>query len=690
MVHPSSARLTRGPARAAGIAPVLAWALTCSAQLIPDPETGPTLVTSRLVNNQLELRDAQTNAPIVVTRGIELTTPLDPSVRVDVRLQKQPAGADIIVTYFNSGDAAASIGMLRLGVITLGPDISYLDTKYMQDFVPANVATFVGQAWGYPDYAYSPVWVLTSPTYALGVSVQYPVLEFEHDVTVWMDNPRGEYLTGEGGRGWSLNFGLSDTGNEPQQRVHRPASLPAHTGRTYVMSVRVCKNPAEWVRTLTPYRAFFRGTYGGVTYERRTTPIMSMGVSDKSLCSETNPHGWATEFRPDLNGWSKLVTYVKQYLPGWPSIMLWTPSGYYMNHKSGNYPPQICTPWLETPALSTAFDPANGLPALAKGGRELGIWWGRSCQVSPGGWDPPYLENFDPDRADHFNGKVRELDLAVKAGVRVIGLDTFDSTYTPMWKLYRWMCFMRLRHPDVHFAMEPRPCDVLHTLAPCVLNGWNDRTPPVTSEDLYAIKHPLWLADFLLPGHETWAVYRYTEWLQYYNIGPTPSRVIADMNRHAAMGFTPVMQAPGNIPPTTVTVAESWMQTVPADLRLDPTPQPFGPVRAGSKSVALGTSFRAQPGGGVSWPDVRGYRPQKPGPVPPTATPAAAPADAAPAATGPAGSGDLSRKVVVRRTPGRAKATRPESEPREQEQADASDVRTFYGEGRDSPAAPRR
>jgi len=649
------------------------------AQQIPALETGTPIVRARLIDGQLELRDMQTNTPLVVPRGMKLLSPLDPRVRATVTLQEQPTGADIITTYTNTGELPLPVGMLNLGVITLGPNITYLNPMFMQDFVSTQVASFVGQAWGYPDFAYSPVWVLTNPTCAVGVSLQYPILEYQHDTTLWIDNPRGEYLAGEGGRGWSVHFGLSNSGDESHQRVLRSASLPPGASRTYVMSVRISKDPADWMRTLLPYRDYFRSMYGGVTYTRRVAPIMGMGVSDKSFCTAENPRGWAPEFRPDVYGWSKVVTYIKQYLPGWPSIMFWTPSGYYRNNRTGNYPPQICTPWLETTTLSTAFDPTSGLPSLVKAGKEIGVWWGRSCQVSPGGWDPPYLEDFDPDRADHLQGKLQELDLAVKAGARTVGLDTFGTRYTPLWKLYEWMRLMRLRHPDVHFMMEPRPCDVMHTIAPSVLNGWNDRTPPVTTEDLYAIKHPLWLADFLLPGHETWAVYRYTEWQQYYGIIQDQARVIADMQRHAAMGFTPLMQVPGNIQPTPINVVNSWEQTVPADLRLPATVFPFGAVRDGSAGVALGTSAYPTRGGG-NGAGVRGWTPSKPGASLDAAAPSSAAPEADPSAEPRAAAGAaLSKKVVVRRAGPRHAGVSREAAPPSPEPA--SEVSTFYGSG---------
>jgi len=683
-----SIRGTRaGGWRGAAAAVLVAVCAHARAQLVPAMESGEQVVRAKLIDGQLELRDQEENLPLIVARGMKLLTPLDPRLVVSTTLQEQPTGADLIFTFTNPTSEPLPLGMIKLGVITLGPEISYLDTKFFLDFVPSNVATFVGQAWAYPGWAYSPVWVMTSPNYAMGISLQYPILEYQHDTALSIGNPRGEYLAGEGGRGWSVQFGLSTTGSEAWQRVSRGASVPAGQSRTYVMSIRISKDPSDWLRTLVPYRDFFRATYGGVTYTRRTTPICGVGMSDRDLCTTENPHGWATEFRPDIHGWSRFTSFIKNYRPGWSSVMLWTPSGHYKEHRSGNYPPQICTPWLETTTLATAFDPTGGLPSLVKAGKELGIWWGRSVQVAPGDvWDPPSLQTFDPDRADHLQSKIRELDLAVKAGVRVVGLDTFSSVLCPVWKLYDWLCFMRLRHPDVSFMMESRPCDVLHTLGGAVLNGWNDIKAPTTPDDLYAIKHPLWLADFLLPGHETYAIYRYSEWIQYYNLVLTPERVVADMRRHAAFGFTPVMQGSGEIPMgTTIDVALPWEQTVPLDLQLPPTPYPFGPVRAGSSSVALGTSFAAKPGGGVNWPEVRGFRPARP------VAAAAAAGQSAP--SNPIASEEptdaaahdaesLGRKVVVRRQgklPNRPGITPPE----EKEGTPGSDVRTYRGTGGD-------
>jgi hypothetical protein len=239
--------------------------------------------------------------------------------------------------------------------------------------------------------------------------------------------------------------------------------------------------------------------------------------------------------------------------------------------------------------------------------------------------------------------------------------------------------------------MESRPCDVLHTLAGSVLNGWTDVTPPQSPEDLYSIKHPLWLADFLLPGHETWAVYRYSEWVQYYNIKADPDRVIADMRRHAAMGFTPLMQAPGDIPPTTIDVANSWEETVPLDLQLPATRFPFGPVRDGSSSVALGTSAHPMKGGG-NGPGVRGWKPTRPGAS--TAVPESgdAPVVVEPE-SGAASAEALSKKVAVRRAGPRPSPARPQTPPVSDDPG-ASEVRTFYGGASDHatvvlPPAPR-
>jgi hypothetical protein len=457
----------------------------------------------------------------------------------------------------------------------------------------------------------------------MGISVHYPILEYEHHVKLNLDNPAGVYLNGEGGRGFAARFSLSTTGPENWQTVKYPAAIRPGETRVYVVSIRVTKTPTEWVRTLVPYRNYFRSMYGGATYQRENSPVWGVFASDPSRCAADNPLGWLPEWRPDLNGWSGMASVLKNQSQGWDSIMVWLPSGSYWRNPQNNFPCQPATPWLSSPTLSTIFDPATGMPSVTASGKELGFWWGRSCQTAAT-WDPPVLEDFDPDNPTHYTRKLQELDLMARAGAMTIGLDTFDPVNTPFFKQYRWMLTMRMRYPHIKFITEPTNCDIMHTLAGNFITGWEFNKIPATQEECYTVKHANYLADFLVPGHEFWAGFRYNEMKQYFGITPDQNKVIADMERYASYGYRPVFAVLRTwwgltIPQGVAHAAKSWETTVPADLQISDAPVPFGPAAPGSSRVGISTGSRPQKNGPNS---VAGSRPDRAlEPPPPTYRP---------------------------------------------------------------------
>src|SRR5207249_3767796 len=152
--------------------------------------------------------------------------------------------------------------------------------------VSADGATFVSRSWTYPGELYSPAVVLSNEDYAVGLSIQYPVLEARHEVRLGLTGIPG--AAGANTCAWVARFQLGGT----TQRLAHGAEIGAGQTRTYVVSLRVCASPKEWVRTLLPYREFFRATYGGVRYARRPEPIMSVAMSDPALLSRQNARGW--------------------------------------------------------------------------------------------------------------------------------------------------------------------------------------------------------------------------------------------------------------------------------------------------------------------------------------------------------------------------------------------------------------
>ncbi|MCG3123731.1 MAG: hypothetical protein GIKADHBN_02152 [Phycisphaerales bacterium] len=555
---------------------------------IPEPETGPKIVNMTKVGSKWEMRDAESGKLIMQERNcVPQTQGFAPEVQRDIEIRVQPSGYDMIVTFTNPTGVPKPAGSLYSGMFTLGPAITFFDFRYGSQPMPANFATFVGQHYNYPDSQYAPVWVITNGEYAVGVSLIYPMLEFQHDARMGLMNPTGSN-SGEGGPGWGIAARISNRGTEPpEQRLPFESMIPPGQQRTYVLSVRVTNNPSEWTRTLLPYRKYFRKTFGGVTYRRDGRLLQPVVVAETSYLEPSNPMGftWIASRRPDIFGWKPWAEALKQ-TPRDQIQMLWAPSGLYYERADENFPFQMTTHWQSSAKLATALDPTNGLKSAADAGVPLGLWWGRSIEV-PDKWEPTSIVDFDPDNPDHRAAAFAEMDLAVQAGVTFVGLDTFNPGRTQVAKLYSWLHEMRVRYPKVKFIVEPNACDMLHTLAGSFISGWKDQTPPETPEGLYRVTAPHALADFLLPGHETFLGFRYNGYRQYFNIQPTPDLIEEDIRKFAAMGYTPVLfEDMSTAPPVPIT--RTWESTVPHDLRLSPAIYPL----RGSPALAIGQSYR--------------------------------------------------------------------------------------------------
>jgi hypothetical protein len=514
------------------------------------------------------MRDADSGAPIMMPRGIPLWqdrrggTSLAPTVE----FQAQPSGFDAIYTFVNDGKTERTLGALNAGIFTLGHQITYPDLKTICQPLSADFNQgYKSQQAHYPETVYSPAWVIENQGYAVGVSLQYPILDYRHDVRLVLSAPEGRFAEGEGGRGWRLEFLLSNLGNETEDnKLLNPGVIAAGQSRTYVISVRVTRKPEEWVRTLLPYRNWFRSAYGSVEYVRDPRPIQGRNFSTPGLCSDSNPFGYG-DSRPDLNGWGEIVSRLMEGNSGYGTQLFWTTSGSYRQNAENNMPFQFTTNWKATPALATATDPKVGFPRIPASGQGLGLWWGRSVQVADR-WEDPTLEPLDPDNKAHRAAAFAEMDLAVKAGATTIGLDTFCAKHTPVWDLVRWVDDLKARYPGVRFCAEPITCDLVHRKIATYYRGNRDRTRPQSPDQIDGYTNPHYLADFLLPGHETWGAYRWAMYQEWFNIDVSPADKEKMLAKIASLGYVPLcldslsLTAP-------LEAARSWEFTVPADLR---------------------------------------------------------------------------------------------------------------------------
>lgn len=467
-----------------------------------------------------------------------------------VRAELHNDGVDLHVTLTNDTDAPIELGTITIGGFRLGNIVDFRDFRHDSKIkIWDNKGTnFFPSAYTYPDNLYSPVAVFGNKDVLFGISLLYPMLEYEHAVRFHLVSPGGMYANE--GRNWEL-------------RVLLMGELPPGESREYTLTVRATTNPDEWLRTLIPYRDFFASTYGPVRYERDPRPIRMITMTQRTAISDDNPYGFASpRRRPDLLGWKPTTDFIRSLAQrGYERFVLWTPTGLYrghltQDHPDFNFPFHFMTQMTRVPMMRGSTDELRSLAQQV----DLGYWWGRSAQVSDQ-WDPQSVELLDPDNPEHRRLGFAELDMAVANGAEIIGLDAISKI--PAWDAYRWIEQLRERAPGVKFCTEPARCDVLHTLAATFVFAYLDQTST-----------PKHLADFLLPGHETWAFIDFRFLTKKVKRRLTAEEQQREIKRVADLGYVPLISHSEFIPSgPAYHAAEGWNQSVPADLRTNPPNQ---------------------------------------------------------------------------------------------------------------------
>jgi hypothetical protein len=519
--------------------------------VVTDADSGRVLFDQRTE----KMYDDRNNAEMVV-----------PSVEV----VPQDSGMDLVFTYFNNGSGERPLADMRVGVINM-PDELVMQDGNMRggDDVPFNHDARPTLAYTYPSNIYAPVYTFHDDQYAVGVSVQYPLMEYRHDMQFRLNSAR----TGgpqDQHRGWRFSLRMSALEGDTQGKkgwIAFSSSLEPGETKTYTVSVRFTEHPDQWVRTLAPYRDYFRSVYGGLQYTRKDGAVMGYSASFEANLSQDNQFGYrGGRVRPDLYGFGPMVDEMLEPT-GWPEVLVYKPSGEYFRNRGWNFPFLAFSPLNDHDELRSAFDNRVGLASIPGRGKDLALWWGRSLQVARE-WDPVDCERFDINNAEHRALAHTELDAAVRLGAGTIGLDCFSHNTVPVWDTYRWLRDMKRDYPQLRFIVEPMAADALHTLAPTWLCGWNENPDKLSvPDDLYRIKGPHYLADFLLPGNERTLAMRYGMLEEHFDIPESQERLDADAARFAGWGYRPVIFSKLNLS-SDVRAAETWRWTVPADLQI--------------------------------------------------------------------------------------------------------------------------
>ena len=481
----------------------------------------------------------------------------------DVEVVPAVNGFDVRITLRNPTAEPVRMPTLHVGGIRFGLEVGAFDFRI--DCKPEVLShldrNFSGRGAPYPGDNYSPTEVLHDAQHTIGFSLHYPVLEYEHRVRLQPISPGGMYT--HGGRNWEI-VGILD------------GDLPAGAEREYVLAVRVLPSSMPWQLTLLPYREYFHSLYGGVRYTRDPRPVAGQPVAILAAIRLDNPRGYVGD-RPDVDGWRSWANKLREsHYRGFDRFMVWVPTGLYDAEvaRPFNFPAQFMTELYNMPR---SRDTLHELSALADIGMDMGYWWGHSQWVATQ-WNPSSIAVLDRKNPDHIRRMLAEVDVAAALGAKMIGLDAF--AYMPDWEAYRWLRLMQERYPGMQFIAEPSPSDIIHTLAASFFM-WHET------------QNPHYLADFLLPGHESWVgvAFNTIEMFQGRTLSTQERR--QELERAASWGYVNCVfdRFLDNPRDARLRAAESWRNTVPAGL----------PERGAWREPMGGSSasgFRTSSGGG--------------------------------------------------------------------------------------------
>lgn len=546
-----------------------------------DPGAFPNLDIAIDAGERIVIRDLDTDRVIIDTRDTALWSKFGANkwqkqqnwAVPKTSIEQRPGGVDIVFRFENNTSTPALLGEFRMPGMNLPGTIEtrnfYLDASEttLTRSGPANKHWY-SRHYSYPSQLYAPVMLLGDDDYSIGVSLNYPVTEFQHAV-------RTQYMSvvypGDQGTAWLARF-RTDYAYTMDGEWEMRGRLQPGESRTYTMSVRIVKeragdHPNRWLQAFTPYRDFFRSTYGGVQYQRDPRPIqlLSMANRNQNNNREQNPrsYNFSGTRAPDRFGFTPWADYMRDRMDaGVERFNLVGISGAMWEHEHLNAPFLVATPFLNEPALAMARNSLDELRSLQSDGANIGFWWGRSAQVMFG-WDTGQVAVLDPSNPAHIKAARDEIAAARQMGASTMGLDAFKNMST--WDAYGYLKEIRAENPDMDFVIEPMPADVLHTLAP----GFLFVNRPKGQED-FAAEEPHVFADFLLPGHEIWGNIRstpfYEQGLAVKGAGVPDPVLRAAAEKAAANGYSPVIFGEPDIRNWDIDAKDSWKSSVPADL----------------------------------------------------------------------------------------------------------------------------
>jgi hypothetical protein len=486
-------------------------------------------------NGSLNLR--QGNYEILRQTGSLWRKSASASADATVSVVEQDNGFDLVFRLDNTSRRAKKLGSVVLDGFQLGQAIKVRDFRAsgVEIAIEDPAAAPIREGLSYPSEWYSPTMVVQSDIYTLGVSLQYPILDYKHEARL---SVKPSSVPGA----QRIEIELND--KEGPVGYSRIGELQSREQRQYVVSVRVLPSSDErWIEVLSPYREYFTEMYGGAEYERDPRPVHATVMASARSQDTTNTDGFLFEdLRPDVHGFGPWMDELEARADlGWERFMLWRATGLPSNSRGNNAGCgkfEFASPLAQPGPMQDAM---SEFPRFDNRGRNLGMWWSDPLRTE----NSRRADDFDPTEPGHVQDALFEVTTAAQAGAETIGLERFNTL--PAWESYAWLNEMRANTPGVTYITEPACGDLLHTLAGAFLIAQPDASAPSTG-----VGSRFYLADFLLPGHETWGLIRVDRMG-----GPTDDGIREEIMRLADFGFVPVVVPPVEVD-RRIVAEETW------------------------------------------------------------------------------------------------------------------------------------
>ncbi len=332
--------------------------------------------------------------------------------------------------------------------------------------------------------AYSPVIALKGSDFAVGTSLNYPILDYIDSTktlrgyrNVLMNKLYPKMRVYRDKDGWIFKYIFSKQG---------ALKARIESGKSYSFTIPVrFSSPKYWLLTLYPYKEYFQKLYPKdkkLTKDLRPILLSIFSFYGDNV-TDKNPRGWSWALENiDKRGYSYLP--LKDVISGLSAVMkkrgysriLFSAfSGVYDTREDNSLYNELPFQFLTNLPKNMQQELNTSLDILKSNSQEFGFWWGTSSMIpvnkdgdviSKNRWQPDNNTPFIYEDESHKDYAYRELNMANTLGVDSLSLDAYVRMEES--GRVRWLDEMKEASPNIEFALEQQ-VDFMHTKAAIIL-----------------------------------------------------------------------------------------------------------------------------------------------------------------------------------------------------------------------------